>query len=613
MRIEVPPAVLDVSRPDLGDLRLLATTESETPYLVDSPRPWKSGPQEAAGFKVALAGSNTVIDVDSGVPGAIEGIELVSPAREFLKSVSIEGGNRNGEWRQPPINEVIFRQPAGAERLRIALPPGPRESLRITVNDDRSVPIAFTGVRVVVAGEKPETDVLRTVLGAREEAPGQTRLTLDLGARNLDVAELRFEIPDAVFSRTCKLEFSALQQNGESRMESLGSGTLYRVTGERAISVEQLSIPVNRRIAARYLVATFRNEDSPPLTITGAEVRIYPTSLAFFAPQAGTYRLLAGNRVASPPSYDLETLRGSLGRVSGRSPTPAVLNSKADFKAPPALPGVESSGTAIDLAKWSRQRKVAFDHPGVIGIELDARVLAACRTDLGDLRLVQNGKQLPYLVRPTKSTRVLKPSQVSEKNDPERPSVSRWEITLPLDGLPVTRLSAKSSTGLFTRRFVAQIERQGSSTAVLSSTDWTRNHTGGPAEFSLNLSDRRVPAKITLETDNGDNPPVRLDDFTVEFAAPTITAKLADTAPLVLCYGNSEAAPPLYDLRLMWDELMAAAQQSTTLGDEEILKPDAPGPSAPDAGSPWLWLALGGVVTVLLVVVAKLLPQPAQE
>jgi ABC-type phosphate transport system auxiliary subunit len=28
-----------------------------------------------------------------------------------------------------------------------------------------------------------------------------------------------------------------------------------------------------------------------------------------------------------------------------------------------------------------------------------------------------------------------------------------------------------------------------------------------------------------------------------------------------------------------------------------------------DAGSPWLWLALGGVVVALLTIVAKLLPR----
>ena len=66
---------------------------------------------------------------------------------------------------------------------------------------------------------------------------------------------------------------------------------------------------------------------------------------------------------------------------------------------------------------------------------------------------------------------------------------------------------------------------------------------------------------------------------------------------------------PRHDLRLVWDELMAADQQATTLGSEELLRPGIEKPGAMDAGSPWLWLALAGVVVVLLVVVAKLLPR----
>ena len=49
-----------------------------------------------------------------------------------------------------------------------------------------------------------------------------------------------------------------------------------------------------------------------PLTITGAAVRCYPTVLAFHAPQAGVYQLLAGNRGAAPPDYDLNSLRGAM-------------------------------------------------------------------------------------------------------------------------------------------------------------------------------------------------------------------------------------------------------------------------------------------------------------
>ena len=117
--------------------------------------------------------------------------------------------------------------------------------------------------------------------------------------------------------------------------------------------------------------------------------------------------------------------------------------------------------------------------------------------------------------------------------------------------------------------------------------------------------------KIQLQTDHGDNPPIQVENPHLRYSAPAILAKLTEDAPLFLVYGNSKATAPQYDLRLVQRELMAAEPQLASLGDEEILGPDKREKLSVDAGSPWLWLALGGVVVALLVVVAKLLPQPA--
>jgi hypothetical protein len=68
---------------------------------------------------------------------------------------------------------------------------------------------------------------------------------------------------------------------------------------------------------------------------------------------------------------------------------------------------------------------------------------------------------------------------------------------------------------------------------------------------------------------------------------------------------------PQSDLRLVRSALLAADQHAAALGAEEPLKPDSKTKRGVDAGSPWLWLALGGVVVVLLVIVARLLPRPA--
>lgn len=250
---------------------------------------------------------------------------------------------------------------------------------------------------------------------------------------------------------------------------------------------------------------------------------------------------------------------------------------------------------------------------GVIRIELDAPALAACRMDLGDLRLVQNDRQIPYLVNPNTELRELKHSMISLPLDPKRPTVARWEVTLPVDGLPAVDLTAKSPAPLFSRRFVAQFARKdemgNSWLETAGAADWTKSG-GVDTPLVLNLGHARLPRKLLLETDHGDNPPIPLAEVVVRFAAPVITAKVTDDAALYLYYGNPKAAPPQYDLRLVRNELLAADPHTAGLLEEEMLRPAAAEKRGVDAGSPWLWLALGGVVVALLAIVAKLLPRP---
>jgi hypothetical protein len=616
VRLELSPEVLDGSQPDLGDVRIFSPDEKETPYLVERPIRGEGVVREAVGLKVNQFGTVTTIEVSSGTSDRIEAVDLVSPAREFLKSVTLEG-NHGGTWQTLATNEVIFRSD-GAERLRLPVAAGEWDGFRITVDDGRSRPVPFTGVRLVTVGEKPELSELPVILGEREEKSGETRLTLDLPARNLNIAELRFEIPDAVFSRKCRLGYAVSTADGDSRMEIFATGTLYRVAGDRGVSTEQLVIPIHQRIPARIIVATFQNGDSPPLALSSGKVRCYPTVLAFHAAQAGEWKLLTGNRNSQKAIYDLNELSGTLANAGGQLAKPGPLRKNPEFVAPEPLHGMTITGAEIDLTEWSRQRKVLSTGSGVKQIELDAKILAGSRMDLGDLRLVQNGRQLPYLVKPGTVFHEIKPLAISPKTDPKRPKVSRWEITLPMGGVPVVDLTARSSAKLFTRRFVVSIDgkddlgnpwHQEAGTA-----DWAKSG-AGDSPLVLKLNGERLPAKFVLETDDGDNPPIPLDDVVLRFAAPSIVAKLSDVAPLFLCYGNPSAATPQYDLRLVRNEMLAAVPEATTLGDEEILRPDTRDHRAPDAGSPWLWVALAGVVAVLLVIVAKLLPaqSPAEE
>jgi hypothetical protein len=260
---------------------------------------------------------------------------------------------------------------------------------------------------------------------------------------------------------------------------------------------------------------------------------------------------------------------------------------------------------------------VSFASPGVIRFELDALALAGSRLDLGDLRLIQNDRQLPY-VTTAAVVRELSPAMALLPGDPKQPTISNWELALPMNSLPAYELTASSPSPLFVRRFDAFIERSddlgNSWSENIGTADWAKTQN---RETSLILplhpTGQRLPLKFRLQTDHGDNPPIELENPRVRYRAPSIVAKVTDTTPLFLVYGNPQATPPRYDLRLVEKELMAANPQSASLGDEEILRPDPPTAKALDAGSPWLWIALAGVVAALLAVVAKLLPRPAAE
>jgi hypothetical protein len=620
VRLDLPPPTLDASQPGLGDLRLVSSAGVDTPYLIEIPVPSLTREKRAVDFKAALVepaperDAATVLECATATGEPLQAITLETPVREFIKSASVEGSNDGTTWQALASREVIFRQAGGAERLRIQLPSGTWQRLRCTLSDVRSNPVAFTGLRLTLTDSKqPETVTHEVSLQPATESAGSTRITLDLGAANLHLAELKLAITDPVFSRNYALGFITGTTGGGTGIKPLGEGTLYRVLGEQGTSTERLVIPIHLRIPARQLVLTLQNGDSPPLTLSGASASRYPTKLAFHAVQPGTWRLLTGNTKATIPHYDLAPLRDNLTNAGGQRINPGPLQAKADFQVPPALPGVDPAGANIDLTNWTRRSAVQVPGTGVIRIELKPATLAASNNDLGDLRLVQDGRQLPYLIEPATILRGID-CQIAKYPNAKRPQVTRWKVATPMANLPLSDLTASSPAALFTRTFTAAVEEADSMTAVwirpIAYTTWTKTADTASNKLHINLNGARVQQTLLLETDNGDNPPLELENVSIRYTASFLAAKLVAATPVFLYYGNPQATAPAYDLRLVRDELLAADKQTATLGSEETLNPDRAKPWAISAGSPWLWAALALVVAVLLGVVAKLLPKP---
>jgi hypothetical protein len=247
-------------------------------------------------------------------------------------------------------------------------------------------------------------------------------------------------------------------------------------------------------------------------------------------------------------------------------------------------------------------------------VELDLDVLAHAVPAWSDLRVIRDGKQIPFLIHRTSLLRSLKPEVAMEK-DAKRPMLSRWSLKLPLPMLPVTQLACNTSANLFKRsaQLIEKLtdERGNHYTAQLGSAEWVRSSQQQTSKLSLTISPPPSTDRVFLEIDNGDNPPLGLQDFQFWYPAVSLLFKASSEVETFLYYGNSEAMAPQYDLGLVAPQVLAIEKSKAGLGKEQVLKKSRLGENDGAGGTMnWVfWIVLGIVVAVLLVVIARLLPK----
>lgn len=611
-RMDLPPATLNVAQPRLEDLRVISPTDGETPLIIDWPELQLQRLVEPRQFGMRLGDGVTELDIAIGTIELIRAIHLRPAAARFIKAVRIESSADGTNWKNlATTNSVIFREPGDMESVVIKLNPQSHSNLRVVIDDKISPPIAFSGARLELGASNPDETPLTTAISKREELKGRTRLTLDLGGRNVFIATVRLFASDPVFSRRAAVLLPTDDSNDDKSM-SIASSTIFRIAlGDQASS--SLEIPIHRSITSSKLIIDIDNGDSPPLKIDAIETTQHPVRVLFHASDTGNWRLISGNALATAPRYDIAAIK----QLNSATASPVIVGAIREnklFAKPTALPDIDAKGVSIDLARCRYRKPVTTPTTGVISIPLDPEVLSHSQSSLHDLRLVQDGKQIPFITDIASGPQMpfVEPT-IALTPDPKRPTTTRWTITMPFDSLPSNQLTCVSPTALFERHLSASATVKDSygndSRLHLGSAHWSHKPGDPSNEFSLRMEQDRVPLTFTIETDNGDNPPIELTRFRIHHPTVRLIAKLTDTAPLYLYYGNDRASRPEYDLRLVQAELASAPKENATLGSEEKLIASRDPERASSAGSPWLWLALALVVGVLLWVVAKMLPK----
>ena len=544
--------------------------------------------------------------------GQLAAFSIETPAPEFLKAASLTG-TADGVTRTLLSAYPVFRQPGGAARLQFKLPEGAWTHLTVMLDDTRSKPIPITGILLHEEDSPaPPPEVAAVRLGERIESTGETRLTIDLGAARVPLVGLRFHTGEPLFVRRVNV-LTRQWTNGEVRERPLGGGTIYRVAVEGQATAAQLDLTLDVQPPTRELVLAIDNGDSPPLPVEAVDALRRPTHLVFLARQAGTFHLFSGNPRATAPRYDVAALASQLKGATVALLKPGALGANPEFRPSEPLPEVPLFAAALDVEPWLFRRAVKAAPGAVQQLELTPHVLAHAQPGLSDLRLVAAGKQVPFILERAGFTRALVP-EASRGDDPKRPRLSRWIVRLPQARLPITQLSCETKAALFQREarvFEEITDSRGERyPRMLGSASWVRRPAAKAVRFNVALTTPPQTETLLLEIDNGDNPALELEKFQVSLPVIRVLFKAPPGEAVKLCYGNAKAIAPSYDLDLVAPQILAAAKSEATLADA-----DPPGPTLGRPSNRNLSLIFFGVlalvVTVLILVITRLLPKPA--
>lgn len=267
-------------------------------------------------------------------------------------------------------------------------------------------------------------------------------------------------------------------------------------------------------------------------------------------------------------------------------------------------------GAEIDVSRWTHAREIRLERAGVHVLELDFHALAGSANQGADLRLVRDGRQVPYVIERPPLFRELALGLAIDR-DQSHGGHSRWRVALPATNLPLARLTLQTGSALFQRRLTVSepyaSSRRSEDHRQVAVAEWHRRPGDGDT-LNIPLELRPASDHLLIDTDNGDNPPLVLVAARAAHAVTRLVFR-AEPGVVTLHYGNLRALPAHYDVTLIADQLLNAERHPVKLG----------APREPSRGlwsdllagrlSVLFWGVLAVVTATLLIIVRRLLPR----
>lgn len=548
--IHVPPELRSPEDPDDGtDLLLLDGNGRAVPFarVIPSVDDWS----ERIPVSVAATPDPDVWTLELG-PVPIDGLVIDLPPTVRSAEITVEdlGGRLLG------VPKLVWRTQGGSsDTVDIQPTTGPVQvKVDVKAGADTGRGPGFTGLRRVRGGVP--FDWIRIPVGPPVvQENGWTRYVAELpSAMPVDRARLLTDEP--IFDRTGALEPWPWQGAQPDTLEidtwPSSNHRLVRTGPDQEKLMLSGPNPPADRLA--LLIAT---DNKAPLPVQGLELQFDAVQLLVVDAGPGPHVLYAGARPGTSPRFDLAAGAPELARARPVVVEPAPIGPNPDWVPPEVraelvAPGPEVAETG--RASWERP----IDGEGAVRIPLPADVLARSRPDLGDLRILSDGRQVPYVLR-------RRPVDLPLAGVvPERTEVggrSRLKIALPDDGPPIAAITLTTDATVFDRMVVVSRAR-GTALETLRAVRWIGSER--PERLTIMVG-RRVAGQLLIEIQNGDDPPLPIDEVSVTVQGWELVAVVPPGS--VLRYGDAGLGRPDYDLVLMEDDLRRRELPEVGLGE----------------------------------------------
>ena len=638
-RLFLPAEILARCRPDLSDLRIVDPYGREVAYLVDGGLPSETVLEERIVFEPRLLATFRETEERESAPDLLrETYHLSLPAGEPRNWDLVVGSDRDEFVRRLDVSAVqadgrktsietgsLFRlQGPVRERVRATLPTLEAEMLAVTLESEEPF-FLEPSFRFEISRMLPESEQVRVDLAVRRSRSESGRTIVEVERpRGLVPDELAIRTATGSFNRT----FEVWDQGSGSRNSPLGAATLYRL--ESAPGVEQLTLELGRA-RGNSLRVLIGDGDSPPLEQLAFQAVLRRPSLVFSANAAAegepAAALLFGGARAFRPRYDLEGLFEPTGtEVTGQGARigvelrdsarlhlarlgPAQPNPRWDPA--PALAFAMRPGSKI--ATWPFEYRSALVVPetreGLLRLSLPAEILAKCRADFADLRIVDTeSRQWPYLLdRAGTVQRVA----LSVRGPETRDRISKYFLDLPSKPLAPAELILDAEAPYFDRPFELMGVPAGNGQPKRSlARGRLVRRPEDPREITLQLAGGRW-TELELKIEDGDDSPLRWSSVEARVALPELYFA-APEGGYALLFGSPEARPPRYELEKVRDRVLAV--DSTDLAAGELSDNPGRGLFSGSRGEggwqEWLlWSALALAALVLAGITLRLARQ----